>query len=158
MKSFGKFLLIGLALLASVAAGAEPGSFDHNPTASRARHGERLLEERLTALHQALKLTTAQEADWNAWAAKVRETKRMKKEARPDRETLKTLPAPERLDRMLAFAKEKQAYLEEVLAATKTFYATLTPEQRKTFDDLTPFGERAPAWMRHGSPRHPSTP
>ena len=44
--------------------------------------------------------------------------------------------------------------MEDILTATRTFYATLTPEQRKTFDDLTPFGERAPKW-HHGGQRHP---
>jgi Spy/CpxP family protein refolding chaperone len=56
---------------------------------------------------------------------------------------------------MIAHNKAKQTYLEEALAATKTFYATLTPEQRKVFDELTPFGERAHKWKHHGGPRHP---
>jgi heme/copper-type cytochrome/quinol oxidase subunit 3 len=56
--------------------------------------------------------------------------------------------------KMNEFGKTRQAAMEDILTATRTFYASLTPQQRKTFDDLTPFGERAPKW-HHGGPRHP---
>lgn len=129
------------------AAGAEPGGAwgDHK--------GPRFAE-RLAQLHSELKLTPAQEADWKTWSDKVNQVKADKKEARPDFEALGKLPAPDRLQKMIEFSKARQAGMEEVLAATKTFYATLTPDQRKTFDDLTPFGARAPKW-HHGGPRHP---
>jgi protein CpxP len=162
MKSYPKALLIGLALLTPVAAISEPGqaspesgAYGQGPAGSWAERRERFMEERMAELRKELKLTAAQEADWNAWSARIREVKEAKKQTRPDREAMKNLPAPERLEKMIAHNKAKQTYLEEVLAATKTFYAKLTPEQRKTFDDLTPFGARAPKWKHHGGPRHP---
>ncbi len=128
------------------AAGAEPGGWgDHK--------GQRLAE-RLAQLHSELKLTQAQEVDWKTWSDKVNQVKAEKREARPDFEALGKLPAPDRLQKMIEFSKARQAGMEEVLAATKTFYAALTPDQRKAFDDLTPFGARAPKW-HHGGPRHP---
>jgi len=165
MKAYRKALVIGLALLGPAVAGAEPaqagtepGALGQGPAGPRLEHWERFMDERLTALQQALKLTGAQEADWNTWSTTVNRLWTEKKEARPDFEALKNLPAPDRLEKMLAFAKAKQSHLEEVLAATKTLYATLTPEQRKVFDDLMPLGERAPKWMHHGGRRHPPAP
>jgi Spy/CpxP family protein refolding chaperone len=38
------------------------------------------------------------------------------------------------MEKMLAFSKEHIARQEARLAATKTFYATLSPEQRQAFD------------------------
>lgn len=150
MKTQTKALILGLALFAPVAAYAEPPA----PPASEAgnagpggpwgEHGQRHMQERLDQLHKELKLTSEQEADWKIWSDAVSEAKKDRKEARPDFEALRKLPAPERLEKMIEFGKARQAALEEVLDATKTFYGKLTPEQRKTFDDLMPFGERGP--------------
>ena len=46
------------------------------------------------------------------------------------------LPAPERMDHMLAHIDAMRAHLAVAAAATKTFYAQLTPSQQKAFDDL----------------------
>lgn len=162
MKSYPKALLIGLALLTPVAAIAESGeaksesgAYSQGPAGSRAERRERFMEERLAELRNELKLTQTQEADWNTWTAKIKEIKEKKKQSRPDREAMKNLPAPERLEKMIELHKARTAYLEEALAATKTFYATLTPEQRKVFDEKTPFGKHGHKKWRHGGPRHP---
>ncbi|MGX2038731.1 Spy/CpxP family protein refolding chaperone [Methylocaldum sp. MU1018] len=162
MKSYRKAFVMSLALLGPVAVIAEPaqtgpesGMVEQGPEVPRGEHGKRFIEERMAELHKELKLTATQEADWNTWSAKIKEIQEKKRQSRPDWEVMKSLPAPERLEKMIDFSKQKQAHLEDVLAATKTFYATLTPEQRKVFDDLTPFGKRAHKWKHHGGPRHP---
>ena len=43
-------------------------------------------------------------------------------------------PTPEKLDRMIARAREHLDRLEKHAAATKTFYAALSPSQQKAFD------------------------
>jgi protein CpxP len=162
MKTPTKALILGLALLGPLAAYAEPAA----PPAPKANdagpgtggpwgeHGRRHMQERLDQLHKELKLTPEQEADWKAFSEKLDAAKKERKEARPDGEDLRKLSAPDRLEKMIEFGKARQAAMEEVLAATKTFYGKLTPEQRKTFDDLTPFGERAPHGKgHHGGPR-----
>ncbi|BBA35817.1 uncharacterized protein sS8_3885 [Methylocaldum marinum] len=161
MKSYPKALLISLALLAPVAAMAESGeakpeagAYSQGNGGSRAERRERFMAERMAELRQDLKLTAEQEANWNTWTAKMKEIKETKKQSRPDREAMKNLSAPDRLEKMIALQKAKTAYLEEALAATKTFYATLTPEQRKVFDEKTPFGKHGKKWKRHGGPRH----
>ena len=48
------------------------------------------------------------------------------------------LPAPERMDHMLAHIDAMRAHLAAATEATKRFYAQLTPSQQKAFDDLAP--------------------
>jgi Spy/CpxP family protein refolding chaperone len=56
----------------------------------------------------------------------------------PDRAEMDKLTTPERLDKMRAMHKERMATMEAAMDkradATKTFYAVLSPEQKKTFD------------------------
>lgn len=166
MRTYPKVLAIGLTLLtlsmagpvrAEETPGPGPGGFVGEPGGPWGANRERFIEERMAQLHKELKLTSAQEADWQAWSDKVNQARAAKKEARPDFETLRKLPAPDRLQKMIDFGKTKQAELEDILTATKTFYATLTPEQRKTFDDLMPFGERGPGRHGHGGPHRPGS-
>lgn len=149
-----KKLLLALALFIPLSAIAEttPPSAD-TPDMARAGHGPGQMRARLDQLHNDLKLTPAQEADWKAWVARIDEAKQERKEARPDFRALRELPAPDRLQKMIDFAKARVAAMEETLAATKTFYNTLTPEQRKTFDALAPFSNGEKGMRREGMRR-----
>jgi hypothetical protein len=51
------------------------------------------------------------------------------------------LTTPERLDKMAARMDEHRARFNQVAAATRQFYAQLTPAQQKAFDSL-PFGHK----------------
>lgn len=46
------------------------------------------------------------------------------------------LTTPERLDRMAQAMAERQQRAQKTASAVKAFYAVLTPEQRKAFDEL----------------------
>lgn len=102
-------------------------------------------ENRLETLKSALKLTASQEAAWTEWVGKVKGDRQGWEEKRKEHESWESLPAPDRMEKMLAFSKEHIAKQEAVLAATKTFYATLSPEQRQAFDKGFRFGH-------HGGP------
>lgn len=138
MTSFRKHLLIGIAALGlgmgSLAAYADnPGG--NAPAGGYGMFGEHTRENfaRHTAeLHDKLKLSAAQEAAWKTYIAKVQPGERP---ARLDRAELDKLTAPERMERMLAHMKETEQRLTTHIAATKEFYAVLTPEQKKIFDD-----------------------
>jgi Spy/CpxP family protein refolding chaperone len=56
---------------------------------------------------------------------------------RPDRAEFARLTTPERIDRMRAMRSERIAEMDKRGDATKTFYASLTPEQKKVFDQET---------------------
>lgn len=142
MNTLRKSFLIGLTVLgmgtATLAAHADEGC--HGGAAMHAMHGakagERMVKH-LAALHDKLKLTTAQEPAWAAFAAAVKPTPPAN---RPDRAAIAKMTAPERLEKWIAVSKDHVAKMENSLPALKTFHAGLTPEQQKIFDDNVPGG------------------
>jgi protein CpxP len=143
MTILRKQILIGLAALSMgvAAAGAQAqaqapeGRYGHAATAEQrqARMAD-AFAKRQAKLHDALKLTSAQEP---AWTTFVNAVKPAPLADRPDRAQWKTMSAPARVEKMIALSKEHTARMESHLAALNTFYAVLTPEQKKVFDDHT---------------------
>lgn len=91
-------------------------------------------DQRLETLKSGLKLNANQEVAWAEWVGAIKEDRKGWEEKRKNEESWASLPAPERMEKMLIFSKEHIAKQEARLAATKTFYATLSPEQRQAFD------------------------
>ena len=91
-------------------------------------------EKRLEMLKADLKLNANQEAAWTEWAGKIKSDHAGWEEQRKNAELWASLPALDRMEKMLAFSKEHIARQEVRLAATKIFYAMLSPEQRQIFD------------------------
>jgi hypothetical protein len=91
-------------------------------------------EQRLETLKADLKLQATQEAAWTDWSDKIKGDRKDLEERRKNEESWASLPAPVRMEKMLSFSKEHIAKQETRLAATRTFYALLTPEQRLIFD------------------------
>lgn len=101
-------------------------------------HPERMQqwhEEHLAKLHDKLKLTAQQETAWKKFAASK---PMLDKSARLDPAEMEKLNAPQRLEKGLEHMRAMEAKLTEHLAALKEFYAVLTPEQQKIFDEHTP--------------------
>lgn len=67
--------------------------------------------------------------------AKMQE--RMADMKHPDRAEMDKLTTPERIDKMRALRTQRDAEMDKRADATKAFYATLTPEQKKVFDANT---------------------
>jgi Spy/CpxP family protein refolding chaperone len=144
MIKFRKTLLIGAAALAlgagSFSAYADKPGFDGKDGArmSSRDHGKfeeqrkERMAKRQVELHDKLKLNATQE---KAWATFTERMKPGARPARPDRAELAKLSAPERMERMLARMQEGEKRMAGRIAATKEFYAVLTPEQQKTFND-----------------------
>lgn len=141
MNALRKSIIVGLTVLgmgsatmavqAQTAPAAE-GRHSHAATQEqrKARRGEHFAK-RQAALHAALKLSAAQEP---AWATLVASIKPDAMPAHADQAAMAALPAPERMEKHLELAKKHIAQMEAHLAALKTFYAVLTPEQKKVFD------------------------
>lgn len=90
------------------------------------------IEKHQAALHDKLKLTSAQEPAWKSFVDSVTPT------ALPmpfDRKAFEGLNAPARLEKMLDRLKEHEAKMQSHLTALKSLYAVLTPEQQKIMDD-----------------------
>jgi periplasmic protein CpxP/Spy len=129
---------LGLAASAQTAAPA-PGAAPSTTTAREghdrmdpARMQERMAK-RLDALKQKLQLSSAQEASWTAYVAALKPNPAQ----RPDRAEFTKLSTPERIDRMRELRATRMAEMDKRGDATKIFYATLSADQKKVFDDET---------------------
>lgn len=125
----------------------------------QARMPSERVEARLTELKNALKITDAQQSQWNSFADTLRKQaragdQRMKERMAQRQQGAKPAPltAIQRLERRQAFLAAASARTGEVLAAAKPLYAALSPEQQKIADDLLAkrAGHRG---QHHGGPR-----
>lgn len=88
-------------------------------------------------LKAQLKLTPAQEGAWTSYTEAMKPPADLAARRAEHAELLK-LPTPERIDKMKALRNQHMGEMSTAMdkrgEATKAFYATLTPEQQKTFD------------------------
>ena len=95
------------------------------------------MDKRQAILKAELKLTPAQEGAWTTYTAAMKPPADMLTQ-RPDPAEMAKLPTPERIDKMKTLRAQHMADMNTAMdkrgEATKTFYATLTPEQQKVFD------------------------
>ncbi len=150
MSKTVKIMLAGAAILAlSAGAHARGGdcSFGDGPMMGdmKSERMEKMREKHLAALHDKLKLDAQQETAWKKFAASAPMGGKME---RPDPEEMEKLNAPQRMEKGLERMRTMEKKMAEHLAVLKEFYAVLTPEQQKTFDDRMPsHGDRG---FRHG--------
>jgi len=141
--------LVSVLLAAGIGAGslavqAQPAS-GTPAAASEGRSPERmreLMQQRQEELRAKLKLNSNQEEAWNTYIARMRPADMVQ---RPTRAEMESLSAPERMEKRLVFMKQAEQRMTERLAATREFYAVLSPEQQKVFNEAFKF---------HGGPRH----
>ena len=157
MNKSAKMIMAGMAIAAlSASVYARGGDCDYGSGPGYGMHGgmgmnpermEKMHEQHLATLHDKLKLTAQQETAWKKFAAV---NPMADKSARPDPAEMAKLNAPQRLEKGLEHMKTMEAKMTEHLAALKEFYAVLTPEQQKIFDEQMPFGGRGNRGPRGG--------
>ena len=138
--AFKTILLAGLlAALTAVAQaqpgpGPGPGAGGPGPSGdTRARMHERM-DRHIADIKAKLKLTPDQEDLWTNYVTAMKPSA----DARwPDRASLEKLTTPDRLDKIRDLRKQRDAEMDKREAATRAFYAKLTPEQKKIFDTST---------------------
>jgi protein CpxP len=112
------------------------GMGKHDPAKMQTR-----MTQRLAKLKATLKITPEQEAAWTTFTDSVKPMPHSSQRASmaASKAELKQLPTPERLDRMRAMRTEHMAamtaQMDQRAEATKTFYAALSTDQKKVFDD-----------------------
>lgn len=168
MNAMRKSFMIGLTVLGmaatSMAAQAQDGKpedgkaqqqhRDHKPDPARMQEkmGEFFAMQQ-ARVHYQLKLTPAQEPAWNTYQAAIKPV--MPAGPRPDMKAWMATPAPDRMAKMIEMGKQHIATEESHLAALRTFYATLTPEQKKAFDHSMMGGHhRGHHGFGHGGGEH----
>ncbi|NUU02230.1 Spy/CpxP family protein refolding chaperone [Herbaspirillum robiniae] len=123
------------AVTAAAFAQVPPPGGPHGraPSAEQIAKFEQMRAKHQAELHDKLKITAAQEAGWKLFLDKTKPAP-FDPAARPSKEEFAKLTTPQRLDKKLEFMRKREAFAEQRVAATKEFYATLSPEQQKTFD------------------------
>jgi periplasmic protein CpxP/Spy len=131
-----------LAPLAAAPALAQPVAAQPGKPGMERRFDPAAMQQRRAEhLRTALQLRSDQEPALQAFLASHKRPDMAARRA--EREQLKTMTTPQRLDRKAARMAEAQTRFQQRAAATKTFYAALNPAQQKAFDA-----------MRVGGPRH----
>jgi hypothetical protein len=149
MKPVFKSLIVaGLLATAGFAAYSQGpggmGMMDHDGGGRMGHMGQRdpakmeqMMAKRAADLKTKLKITPAQEGAWTAFTGAMKPPADMMAK-RPDRAEMDKLSTPERIDKMRAMRSQHmtdmQANMDKRDEATKTFYATLSAEQKKVFD------------------------
>ena len=138
--AFKTILLTGLlATLTTVAQaqpgpGPGPGAGGPGPNSdTRARMYEHM-DRHIADIKAKLKLTPDQEDLWTSYITAMKPPADAKW---PDRVEMEKLTTPERLDKMRELRKQRDAEMDKREAATRAFYAKLTPDQKKIFDTNT---------------------
>lgn len=122
----------GLGAFIAAPAFAEMSCDRMNGRGNQHEHHTKHMDEHHKVLHQVLKLTPAQEPGWQ----KLMESERPKAVANAAQPIdWSKMTAPERAEKMLELSKVRQEQMAEHVAALKAFYASLTPEQQKAFED-----------------------
>ena len=136
MNTLRKSIIIGLTVLGLGGTTLAVQAHDGRGHAAKheqmkAKWGERAAK-REQKLHDALKLAPNQEAAWAAYSTAVKPAARAE---RGERGAWKTMAAPERMAKRIEMARQRVTIMETRLQATNAFYAVLTPEQKKLFDE-----------------------
>jgi len=138
MKRTSRHLLLAALIATSggfALAQTPPPAAPASAAAHAARMQQRMAEQhahRLVDLKARLKITPAQEGAWATYATALQPP------ARPpqQRGEFEKLTTPQRIDLMQQRQAERATRMQQFGDATKAFYAQLSPEQQKTFDDV----------------------
>ena len=158
MLNFKKSLIIGLlasgvavTAISSFAQMPPPGSGPdarQAPTPEQIAKMEQWRAKREAKLHDKLKITAAQEDAWKTFIAKTAPQRPPEPPKPMSKDDWSKLTAPEMLARHEEHMKQAQEQLSQRVAATKDFYAVLTADQQKVFDDE--FRKMEQRRMHHG--------
>jgi len=114
--------------------------------------------DREAKLHDALKLTAAQEPAWKALTDNFHQqmtAMQADRKSMPTPAAMEKMSAPERMENHLAMMQKHLAMMQTQLTALKSFYAVLTPEQQATMN--TAMEKMAKHWHHghHDDAMHP---
>jgi periplasmic protein CpxP/Spy len=132
-------ILAGIALsLAIGGAGFAQGQYGGPPSGPPGANGAPSQPPMSQAAYmsQVLGLRSDQQPALQTFLAAVAAPSGVVEKMRAEDARMATLPTPQRLDMMLSRMDESRSLMVERIAATKRFYAQLTPAQQHTFDTL----------------------
>ena len=138
----GLVLPLGLATASfaqdSAPAQPAPGAADAGAHQHRHRDPAEMRAHMADHLRSALQLQPSQDGALNAYLDALRPPAGAREHLGRGAGEAQHMTTPERLDRMAARMDEQHSRMMARIAATKQFYAQLSPSQQKAFDDLGP--------------------
>jgi len=115
--------------------GGGMGGYGMGPQAMANANPASIAEGRLAFLKSELKITSAQEAAWQAYAAKAKQQAEAMQAWHNTRVNAQPpASAPDRLAQHNEFMKQRVAQMDGMTSALKDLYAVLTPEQKAIMD------------------------
>ncbi|MEO7027296.1 MAG: Spy/CpxP family protein refolding chaperone [Caulobacteraceae bacterium] len=126
-------------LMAGEAQAQYGGQFQGPPPSPPGRNGappSQAPASQADYMRQSLRLRPNQDPALRDFLAAVAPPPGMTERLRAEDAQAQNLPTPQRLDRMLRRMDEMRGFVVARVAATKRFYAQLTPDQQRTFDTL----------------------
>ncbi|HEY2133325.1 MAG TPA: Spy/CpxP family protein refolding chaperone [Acetobacteraceae bacterium] len=95
------------------------------------------VEERITQLHSELKITPAEETQWNGFADVMRSNANTANQAYTERSTkISSMNAADNMSSYAALTMQHAQDLEKLAASFQTLYSSLSPDQQKTADQV----------------------
>jgi protein CpxP len=173
LKSVNTLILAGIMATAGLAATAQtvappiaatpaaPAKADGPHGKHAGRHDPAKMQERIAKYQAELKaklaITPAQESAWATYTAAMKPPARDAAK-RPDHAAMKAelekLTTPQRIDKMRELRAQRMTEMNAAMdkrgEATKTFYAALNADQKKTFDSQPMMGRGMGHGGRHG--------
>jgi protein CpxP len=105
--------------------------------ANGAALAESRVDERITQMHQRLKITPEQQQGWDAFAQVMRDNVSATSEAYQKRQaSIATMSAPENMQNFAQIEQARAQGVQNLAAAFQTLYGTLSDEQKKTADAM----------------------
>lgn len=127
--------LTSMSSFAQMPPPAPAADAHHGPTPEQIAKMEQWRAKREAKLHDKLKITAAQEDAWKTFISKTAPQHPVEMSKHLSKEEWNKLTAPELLARQAEHLKQWQERLTQRIAATKDFYAVLTADQQKVFDE-----------------------
>ena len=130
-------LLAALLAAAPVFAANAQGSA-MAPHESGADEAAETIDQRIASLHETLKITPAEEADWKAVAQTMRDNVAAMQKLASDKQAKSTsgMTAVEDLQTYSAFAQAHVDHLKKLTAAFSTLYNSMPAAQKKLADQV----------------------
>lgn len=108
----------------------------HTTVAARQQAKAETVDQRITMLHSALKITPAEETDWQAVAQTMRDNAAAMEKLAADKASQTNKTAVEDLQTYEQFAQAHVDGLHKLVAAFQTLYGTMPPAQQKLADQV----------------------
>ena len=118
-----------------VAQGTAPAAPSGSAPAKKQPSPAERVDARIKSLHDRLKITSAQEPQWNAVAQVMHENAQTMEQAIQQRHQTQNMTAIDDLKAYQAIAQAHLQNVQKLIPPFQALYDTLSPEQKKAADD-----------------------